>query len=142
MLKKRPIYKCCFEFFFAHSIVFLISKKTNGFLKKNVWLRLSLTIDSNHQRFLLFSLIEFYQVENDEPPQTTIQSPENYNEFEDENVIGVSNSLAKYSISRSDKGDGTPIYDSTLGLAVETLPDGFTLSSLWEVIPTTNLSAE
>ncbi|XP_050526979.1 Bardet-Biedl syndrome 5 protein homolog isoform X2 [Daktulosphaira vitifoliae] len=82
------------------------------------------------------------QIENNEPSPTLLPSPEKYDEFEDENVIGVSNSLAKYSISRSDKGDGTPKYDSSLGLAIETLPDGFTLSTLWEVIPTTNRSIE
>ncbi|XP_050438176.1 Bardet-Biedl syndrome 5 protein homolog isoform X2 [Adelges cooleyi] len=59
-------------------------------------------------------------------------------EFQDENDIGVSNTLASYSVSRSGKGDGPPKYDPTLGLAVETLPEGYTLSSLWEVIPTTS----
>jgi len=62
--------------------------------------------------------------------------PNQYDEFEDENIIGVSNTLAAYSVSKTGKEDGLPQYDSLLGLAVESLPDGYTMTSLWEVIPT------
>lgn len=61
----------------------------------------------------------------------------NYDEFEDENVIGISNTLATYSISKTGKEDGLPKYDYSLGLAIETLSDGYTITSLWEVIPST-----
>lgn len=77
-------------------------------------------------------------MENDEPSvQTLPEIPNNYDEFEDENEIGVSNTLAAYSLSKPGKADGLPCYDSLLGLAVETLPDGYTMTSLWEVISNT-----
>ncbi|XP_022181701.1 Bardet-Biedl syndrome 5 protein homolog isoform X1 [Myzus persicae] len=76
------------------------------------------------------------QVENNEP--ITLQTLPNYDEFEDENTIGVSSTLAAYSVSKTGKEDGLPQYDSSLGLAIETLPDGYTMTSLWEVIPSTN----
>jgi len=46
--------------------------------------------------------------------------------------------LAAYSVSKTGKEDGLPQYDSSIGLAIETLPDGYTMTSLWEVIPSTN----
>jgi len=61
----------------------------------------------------------------------------NYDEFDDESAIGVSNALAAYSISKTGKADGFPCYDSSLGLAIETLPDGYTITSLWKVISNT-----
>lgn len=63
--------------------------------------------------------------------------PNNYDEFEDEHDIGVSNTLSAYSISKTGQEDGLPQYDSSLGLAIETLPDGYTMTSLWEVISNT-----
>lgn len=77
-----------------------------------------------------------FQVENNEP--ITLPTLPNYDEFEDENTIGVSNTLAAYSVSKTGKEDGLPQYDSSIGLAIETLPDGYTMTSLWEVIPSTN----
>lgn len=74
-------------------------------------------------------------MENNEPTQTLPTLPNDYEEFEDENAIGVSNTLAAYSVSKTGKEDGLPRYDSLLGLAVETLPEGYTMTSLWEVIP-------
>jgi len=40
-------------------------------------------------------------------------------------------------VSKTGKEDGLPQYNSLLGLAVETLPDSYTMTSLWEVIPNT-----
>jgi len=60
----------------------------------------------------------------------------NYDEFEKENIISVSNIIAAYSVSKTVKEDGLPQYDSSL--AIETLLDGYTIVSLWEVIPSTN----
>ncbi|CAH1714619.1 Bardet-Biedl syndrome 5 protein homolog isoform X1 [Aphis gossypii] len=77
------------------------------------------------------------QIESNEPVLTPPTLP-NYDEFEDESTIGVSNTLAAYSVSKTGKEDGLPQYDSTIGLAIETLPDGYTMASLWEVIPSTN----
>lgn len=76
-------------------------------------------------------------MENNEPIQTQPTISNDYDEFEDENTIGVSNTLAAYSVSKSGKEDGLPQYDSSLGLAVETLPEGYSIASLWEVIPNT-----
>jgi len=74
-------------------------------------------------------------VETNEPPVQTLPTfPNNYDELEDEDAIGVSNALAAYSISKMGKVDGLPCYDSSLGLAIETLPEGYTMTSLWEVI--------
>lgn len=77
-----------------------------------------------------------FQVENEEtlPVQTQPIFP-NYDEFEDESAIGVSNNLAAYSVSQTGKEDELPQYDFSLGLAVGKLPDGYTMASLWEVIP-------
>ncbi|VVC27902.1 Hypothetical protein CINCED_3A022341 [Cinara cedri] len=77
------------------------------------------------------------EVDNNEPIQIQPTISNDYDEFEDENTIGVSNTLAAYSVSKTGKEDGLPHYDSSLGLAVETLPEGYTIASLWEVIPNT-----
>lgn len=41
-------------------------------------------------------------------------------------------------MSKRGKEDGLPQYDFSMGLAIETLPDGYTMRSLWEVLPITN----
>lgn len=60
-----------------------------------------------------------------------------YDEFEDEHEIGVSNTIAAYSMSKTGQKDRLPQYDLSLGLAIEKLPDGYNITSLWEVISNT-----
>lgn len=40
-------------------------------------------------------------------------------------------------MSKMGQEDRLPQYDSSLGLAIETLPEGYTMTSLWEVISNT-----
>lgn len=46
----------------------------------------------------------------------------------------ISNVLASY-LADGQKSDRPPVYSTELGLAVESLKDGYTLQKLWEVIP-------
>lgn len=46
----------------------------------------------------------------------------------------ISNVLASY-LADGQEADKPPIYSSELGLAIESLKDGYTLQKLWEVIP-------
>lgn len=46
----------------------------------------------------------------------------------------ISNVLAAY-LADGQKSDRPPVYCAELGLAVESLKDGYTLQKLWEVIP-------
>lgn len=46
----------------------------------------------------------------------------------------ISNVLAAY-LADGQKSDRPPIYSAELGLAVESLKEGYTLQKLWEVIP-------
>lgn len=63
--------------------------------------------------------------------------PEQVTEF-DENLNDMSNALISYSIDQRDENDSQPMYCPELGLAVESLKEGFTMKQLWEVIPLTN----
>lgn len=47
----------------------------------------------------------------------------------------LSTTLAAYYAGKHEEGDRPPQYCPELGLAVEALKEGFTLASLWEVIP-------
>lgn len=47
----------------------------------------------------------------------------------------MSNTLAVYLADEGHSKDRPPIYSPDLGLAVETVKDGFTLQKLWEVLP-------
>ncbi|KAJ8936206.1 hypothetical protein NQ314_012455 [Rhamnusium bicolor] len=63
----------------------------------------------------------------------------NNNLFEDYNVIEepkgeMSNTIATYLADEGHK-DRRPVYSTKLGLAVESIKDGYTLQKLWEVIP-------
>ena len=62
-----------------------------------------------------------------------LQYPEEEEELED---IGAGNwdVLATY-LADGQETAGDPVYSEELGLAVERLKDGYTLSKLWEVIP-------
>lgn len=52
-------------------------------------------------------------------------------EIEEEDVTGVVG--AHYSEGGQDR---PPVYSSDLGLAIESLAEGQTLSSLWQIVPT------
>lgn len=48
----------------------------------------------------------------------------------------MSNAFVAYFADGRAGSDREPVYSNELGLAVEKLKEGFTLQSLWEVIPT------
>ncbi|XP_056637668.1 Bardet-Biedl syndrome 5 protein homolog [Diorhabda sublineata] len=58
-------------------------------------------------------------------------------EFEpfDENKNEISNSISNYLADEGHTKDRMPVFNSELGLAVETIKEGYTLQKLWEVIP-------
>lgn len=47
----------------------------------------------------------------------------------------MSNTLLAYLADEGHSKDRPPMYSLDLGLAIETVKDGFTLQKLWEVIP-------
>jgi len=47
----------------------------------------------------------------------------------------LSNAFVAYFADSGHKKDREPVYSPELGLAVEKLKDGFTIQSLWEVLP-------
>ena len=47
----------------------------------------------------------------------------------------LSNTLAAYLADEGHAKDRPPVYSPDLGLAIESVKDGFTLQKLWEVIP-------
>lgn len=60
--------------------------------------------------------------------------PEEIQELDD-SARDVSTSLAAYYADHREDGERPPVYCPQLGLAIETLKEGFTLASLWQVIP-------
>nr|CAD7405702.1 unnamed protein product [Timema poppensis] len=55
----------------------------------------------------------------------------------DETGDEMSNAFVAYFADGGHERDREPVYSPELGLAIEKLKEGFTLKSLWEVIPTT-----
>lgn len=53
---------------------------------------------------------------------------------EDEPRNEISNALMSY-LTDGQRANGQPVYSSELGLAIESIKDGYTLQKLWEVIP-------
>jgi Bardet-Biedl syndrome 5 protein len=47
----------------------------------------------------------------------------------------LSNAFVAYFADSGHKKDREPVYSPELGLAIEKLKDGFTIQSLWEVLP-------
>lgn len=66
----------------------------------------------------------------DEPPPL----PEDVEEL-DNTGSEMSNAFLAYFADGNHEKDREPVYSPELGLAIEKLRDGFTLQSLWEVIP-------
>lgn len=54
--------------------------------------------------------------------------------LEDEPRNEISNALMSY-MTDGHRTNGQPVYSSELGLAIESIKDGYTLQKLWEVIP-------
>lgn len=48
---------------------------------------------------------------------------------------GVSTALSLYASEGADQPQQPPVFCPELGLAVEHLKEGFTIQSLWEVLP-------
>jgi Bardet-Biedl syndrome 5 protein len=59
---------------------------------------------------------------------------ENIQEFDDRND-DLSHAFVAYFADSGHKKDREPVYSPELGLAIEKLKDGFTIQSLWEVLP-------
>lgn len=74
------------------------------------------------------------------PEESTAVRHEEVVEF-DENINDLSNALAAYSLDQRDENTSEPVYCPDIGLAVEKLKPGFSVKSLWEVIPTSNEQA-
>jgi len=79
--------------------------------------------------------IEF---ETDDKPQTldelTVERVQD--DVEIETTEDQSDAFAAYFADGNKQTDREPVYSEELGLAIEKLKDGFTLSGLWEVVPT------
>jgi Bardet-Biedl syndrome 5 protein len=60
----------------------------------------------------------------------------------DESLNDLSNALVTYSLDQREEAAGKPVYCPELGLAVEKLSDGYTMQSLWEVLPPQTGTAE
>lgn len=64
-------------------------------------------------------------------PSTTAEDVEEIAELNND----MSNAFVAYFADGRAGSDREPVFNAELGLAVEKLKDGFTLQSLWEVIP-------
>lgn len=71
------------------------------------------------------------------PEESTVTPHEEIIEF-DENVNDLSNALATYSLDQRDENKSEPVYCPELGLAIEKIKPGYTMKTLWEVIPLNN----
>ncbi|CAH1113029.1 unnamed protein product [Psylliodes chrysocephalus] len=56
-------------------------------------------------------------------------------EFEDDKKNEISNSIAAYLADEGHSKDRLPVFCPELGLAVESIKEGYSLQKLWEVIP-------
>ena len=62
--------------------------------------------------------------------------PEDEGEI-DENAAGTADVLAAYLADGQTTSAEGPVYDEELGLAMEKIKEGYSVKSLWEVIPST-----
>ncbi|VEN56505.1 unnamed protein product [Callosobruchus maculatus] len=77
--------------------------------------------------------VEYKWCSNKNLPEQNNNLVEDFDALEDtKNEIG--NTIAAYLADEGHK-DRPPVYSNELGLAVETLKEGYTLQKLWEVIP-------
>lgn len=53
----------------------------------------------------------------------------------DKTVNNLPNVLVNYSLDQMEENTRKPVHCPELGLAVEKLRDGYTMQSLWEVLP-------
>jgi hypothetical protein len=80
---------------------------------------------------LICSLFLSVKVESHaEAPSLT----EDIQEFDDSGEV-MSNAFVAYFADSGHKRDREPVYSPELGLAIEKLKDGFTVQSLWGVLP-------
>ena len=82
-------------------------------------------------RGLIHSLVLSVQVEPCAEPSSLTEDIQEFDDTGDE----LSNAFVAYFADSGHKKDREPVYSPELGLAVEKLKDGFTIQSLWEVLP-------
>ncbi|KDR08011.1 Bardet-Biedl syndrome 5 protein-like protein [Zootermopsis nevadensis] len=78
--------------------------------------------------------VQFKVGEQSEPCAELPSMVENIQEFDD-TKDELSNAFVAYFVDSGHKKDREPVYSPELGLAIEKLKDGFTIQSLWEVLP-------
>jgi Protein of unknown function (DUF1448). len=83
------------------------------------------------RRRLIHSVVLFLQVEPSAEPSSLMEDIQEFDDTDDE----LSNAFVAYFADSGHKKDREPVYSPELGLAVEKLKDGFTIQSLWEVLP-------
>lgn len=92
-------------------------------------------ISSLHQVFSVNPIFGIdYTVED--PPEEVVKKPMPRTE-EDCEIIDsgeATDTFAAYFADSSKETDRPPVYDESLGLAVESLPDGLTVEKLWSVL--------
>nr|CAH7717384.1 unnamed protein product [Callosobruchus chinensis] len=77
--------------------------------------------------------VEYKWCSNKNLPEQNNNLVEDFDALEDtKNEIG--NTISAYLADEGHK-DRPPVYSNELGLAIETLKEGYTLQKLWEVIP-------
>jgi hypothetical protein len=82
-------------------------------------------------RGLIHSVVLSLQVESCAEPSSLMDDIQEIDDTGDE----LSNAFVAYFADSGHKKDREPVYSPELGLAVEKLKDGFTIQSLWEVLP-------
>jgi len=82
-------------------------------------------------RGLIHSVALSVQVEPCAEPSSLTEDIQEFDDTGDE----LSNAFVAYFADTGHKHDREPVYSPELGLAVEKLKDGFTIQSLWEVLP-------
>lgn len=82
-------------------------------------------------RGLIHSVVLSVQVEPCAEPSSLTEDIQEFDDTGDE----LSNAFVAYFADSGHKKDREPVYSPELGLAVEKLKDGFTIQSLWEVLP-------
>ncbi|XP_030760473.1 Bardet-Biedl syndrome 5 protein homolog [Sitophilus oryzae] len=71
----------------------------------------------------------------------TSEAPQTSNIFNDLEIVEdpkdeISNTISAYLADEGHEKDRPPVYSEELGLAIESVKEGFSLKKLWEVIPT------
>jgi hypothetical protein len=82
-------------------------------------------------RGLIHCVVLSMQVEPCAEPSSLTEDIQEFDDTGDE----LSNAFVAYFADSGHKKDREPVYSPELGLAVEKLKDGFTIQSLWEVLP-------